>query len=144
MKLLAVKDLERYRKKYPNEEDIQEDWSTVIRLPGKYVTLLVGQRTDEDLCKEKYEENYYDDKEWDQVQKNYFLAYHQAKAHVRWCASRPDEAEHLNSFTATAAIPLFFLLRTSLISFPIFVRCQRLIARNVADGFLLFSLADTF
>jgi hypothetical protein len=39
--------------------------------------------------------------------------------------------------------PLFFELRTSLISFGIFVRCQRLIARNVADGFLLFSLADT-
>jgi hypothetical protein len=31
-----------------------------------------------------------------------------------------------------------------LISFRIFVHCQRLIARNVADGFLLFSLADTF
>jgi hypothetical protein len=28
----------------------------------------------------------------------------------------------------------------SLISFRIFVRCQRLIARNVADGFLLFFL----
>jgi hypothetical protein len=40
--------------------------------------------------------------------------------------------------------PLFFELRTSLISFRIFVRCQRLIARNVADGFLLFSFADTF
>jgi hypothetical protein len=40
--------------------------------------------------------------------------------------------------------PLFFELRTSLITFPIFVRCQRLIARNVADDFLLFSFADTF
>ena len=49
LKLLAVKDLERYRKKFPNEEDIQEDWSAVICLPGKYVNLLVGQQTDEDL-----------------------------------------------------------------------------------------------
>jgi len=40
--------------------------------------------------------------------------------------------------------PLFFELRASLITFRIFVRCQRLIARNVADGFLFFSLADTF
>jgi hypothetical protein len=32
----------------------------------------------------------------------------------------------------------------SLITFRIFVRCQRLIARNVADGFFFFSLADTF
>ena len=98
MKLLAVKDLEQYRKKFPNEEDIQEDWSAVIRLPGKYVNLLVGQRTDEDLREEQDEENYYDDEEWDQVHKNYFLAYHQAKAHVRWCASRPNEAEHLDRF----------------------------------------------
>jgi len=38
----------------------------------------------------------------------------------------------------------FFELRASLITFRIFVRCQRLIARNVAGGFLFFSLADTF
>ena len=40
--------------------------------------------------------------------------------------------------------PLFFELRTSLITFRIFVRCQRLIARNVADGFLLFLLLTRF
>jgi hypothetical protein len=61
LKLLAVKDLERYQKKFPNEEVIQEDWLAVICLPGKYVNLLVGQGTDEDLR----EENYYDDEEWD-------------------------------------------------------------------------------
>jgi hypothetical protein len=45
-----------------------------------------------------------------------------------------------NRLTAMVAYlrPLFFELRTSLISFQIFVRCQRLIARNVADSFLLF------
>ena len=32
---------------------------------------------------------------------------------------------------------LFNELRACLITFPIFVRCQRLIARNVANGFLL-------
>ena len=42
----------------------------------------------------------------------------------------------LNRLTAMVAYlrPLFFELRTSLITFRIFVRCQRLIARNVADG----------
>ena len=99
LKLLAVKDLEQYRKKILNKEDIQEDWSVVICLPGKYFdNLLVRQRTNEDLRKEGDKENYYDNEEWDQVHKNYFLAYHQAKAHVHWCASRPDEAEHLNKF----------------------------------------------
>ena len=40
--------------------------------------------------------------------------------------------------------PLFFELRASLITFRIFVRCQRLIARNVADGFLFFLLLTRF
>jgi hypothetical protein len=51
---------------------------------------------------------------------------------------------NLNGAMVADMRPLFFELRTSLITFRIFVRCQRLIARNVADGFLLFSLADTF
>ena len=44
-----------------------------------------------------------------------------------------------NSLTAMVAYmrPLFNNLRHCLITFWIFVRCQRLIARNVANGFLL-------
>ena len=43
----------------------------------------------------------------------------------------------LNSLTAMVSYmrPLFFELRASLITFRIFVRCQRLIARNVAELF---------
>ena len=96
--LLAEKDLERYQEKFPNEEGIQEEWSAVIRLPGKYINHKVGQKTDEDLREESDEENFYDHDYWDTIQKNYFLAYHQAKAHARWCASRPDEAAHHQRF----------------------------------------------
>jgi hypothetical protein len=102
--LLAEKDLDQYRKKFPNEEDAQDDWSAVIRLPGKHVNLLVGQQTDEDLREQADEENYYNDEEWDLVHKNYFLAYHQAKAHARWCATRPEEAEHLNRFRVRTCV----------------------------------------
>ena len=98
LELLAEKDLDRYRKKFPNEEDTQEEWSDAVRLPCKHVKLLVGQKTDEDLREETDEENHYDDEEWDMICKNYFLAYHQAKAHARWCATRPEEAEHLDRF----------------------------------------------
>jgi hypothetical protein len=44
-----------------------------------------------------------------------------------------------NSLTAMVAYmrPLFNELCHCLITFRIFVRCQRLIARNVANGFLL-------
>ena len=104
LELLAEKDLDRYRKKFSNEEDTQEEWSDVIRLPGKHVKLLVGQQTDEDLREETDEENHYDDEEWDLIRKNYFLAYHQAKAHARWCATRPEEAEHLNRFRVRTCV----------------------------------------
>ena len=102
--LLAEKDLERYQEKFPNEEGIQEEWSAVIRLPGMYVNLLVGQKTDEDLRKELDEENYYDNDYWDKIQKNCFLAYHQAKAHARWCASRPNEAAHYKRFQVRTCV----------------------------------------
>ena len=80
--------MEQYQENYPNEENRQEEWSAVIRLPGMYINLLVGQQTDEDLREETDEENHYDEEEWDMIRKNYFLAYHQAKAHARWCATR--------------------------------------------------------
>ncbi len=59
---------------------------------------------------------------------------------------RVQSCPALNSLTAVGPYmgPFIFELRASLITIPIFVRCQRLIARNVADGFLLFSLVDTF
>ena len=43
----------------------------------------------------------------------------------------------VNSLTAMVPYmePLFFVLSKSVEISPIFVRCQRLIARNVADGF---------
>ncbi len=103
LKLLAEKDLGRYRKKFPNKEDTQDDWSAV-RLPGKHVNLLVGQQTDEDLREQADEENFFDEEEWDLVHKNYFLAYHQAKAHARWCATRPEEAEHLDRFRVRTCV----------------------------------------
>ena len=52
----------------------------------------------------------------------------------------------VNSLTATVPYmePLFFVLSKSVEISPIFVRCQRLIARNVADGFLLILLLTRF
>jgi hypothetical protein len=107
--LLAVKDLERYQKKFPNKEGNQEEWSVVIRLPGEYVNLLVGQKTNEDLREESDEENYYDNEYWDKIHKNYFLAYDQVKAHARWCASRPDEADHYKRFQVITCIQFLYL-----------------------------------
>jgi hypothetical protein len=49
----------------------------------------------------------------------------------------------LNRLTAMVAYlrPLFFELRTSLITFRIFVRCQRLIARKLAELFSFLAVA---
>ena len=98
LELLSERDLERFCDQFPNKENIQEEWRAVITHEGKYVNLHVGQKSDEDVREETDEENYYDDESWEQVTKNYYLAYHQVKAHARWLESRPDEAEHYSRF----------------------------------------------
>ncbi len=65
---------------------------------------LVGQCNDKDLRAESDKENHNDSGPWDRVTKNYFLAYHQVKAHARWVASRPDEAENLRRFQVRACV----------------------------------------
>ena len=98
LELLSERDLERYCDQFPNEENCQDEWRAAITHEGKYVNLLAGQKTDEDVREENDEENYYDNEPWEQVTKNSYLAYHQVKAHARWLESRPDEAEHYNRF----------------------------------------------
>ncbi len=84
------------------EEDLQDKWEAAVMHPGKYVNLLVGQRNNKNLRAESDKENHYDCGPWDWVTKNYFLAYHQVKAHARWVASRPDEEENLRRFQVRA------------------------------------------
>ena len=98
LELLSQRDLEHFCDQFPNKENIQEEWRAAITYKGKYVNLLAGQKTDEDVREENDEENYYDDESWEQVTKNYYLAYHQVKAHAHWLESRPDEVEHYNRF----------------------------------------------
>jgi hypothetical protein len=82
----------------PGDEDLQDEWVAVISDPGKYVTLLVGQIDDEEQREERDEENFYDCSEWEQTTQSYYLSYHEVKAHLRWVASRPAEAEAYKRF----------------------------------------------
>jgi hypothetical protein len=66
--------------------------------PLKYVSLLIGQKNDEEQQAESDEENYYDPFEAEQTTQNFFLAYHQVKAHLRFIASRPAKAEAYRRF----------------------------------------------
>jgi hypothetical protein len=98
LQLLSLRHLEHYCDKFPNKEDLQDEWKMAVTGPGKYVNLLVGHLDNEDLRAESDEENLYNSEPWDRVTKNFFLAYHQVKAQVRWYASRPDEVEHYKRF----------------------------------------------
>ena len=104
LKLLSHLDLERYRSKFPDEEDLQAEWEDAATNRGKYVNLLVGQQTEEDLRDESDEENYYDDSSWEQKKKNFFLAYYQVKAQTRYFAARPEEAEHYKKFQVRTCV----------------------------------------
>ena len=104
MKLLSLLDLKRYGNKFPREEDLQSKWEAAVSNPGKYVSLLVGQKNNEDQRAETDEENYYDSSPWDEKTKNFFLAYYQVKAQMHYFASRPDEAELYKKFQVRTCI----------------------------------------
>ena len=91
--LLLRDELQRYRDLNPKEEDRQDEWDVAMDDPGKYVSLLVGQCNDEDQRAERDEENWHNNSAWEQTTQNYFLAYHEVKAHIQWLASRPAEAK---------------------------------------------------
>jgi hypothetical protein len=97
LQLLLLCKLE-HRDKFPDEEDLQDEWEKAMTHPSRYVNLLVGQLDDNDLRAERGEENYYDSEPWDRVTKNFFLAYHQVKTQAGWFASRPNEAKHSKRF----------------------------------------------
>ncbi len=82
LSLLSLDDLARYRIIFPDEGDLQDEWEKVVTHGGKYVNLLVGLLTDDDIRAERDEENHYDKEPWNRVTMNYHLAYHQVKAHL--------------------------------------------------------------
>jgi hypothetical protein len=98
LNLLLLDNLERYRIIFPNEGDLQDKWEKVVTYGGKYVNLLVGLLTNDDIRAERDKENHYDEEPWNRVTMNYHLTYHQVKAHLHWMASRPDEVEHYHRF----------------------------------------------
>jgi hypothetical protein len=104
LRLLRLSELDRYRELIPDKEDLQDEWEAAIEDPGKCVTLLVGQMDDEEQRAEKDEENYHDCTEWEQTTKNYYLSYHEVKAHLRWVASRPAEAEAYKRFQVSNCV----------------------------------------
>jgi hypothetical protein len=129
---LKQSELDRYRELMPEEEDRQDEWFAVIEDPGKYVSLLVGQMDDEEQRAEKDEENYHDCSGWEQTTQNYFLSYHEVKAHLRWFASRPAEAEAYKRFQVGDCMRLFpYVKNLSLIH--LMFRCGTVSRRRRAN-----------
>ena len=104
LRLLKQSELDRYRELMPEDDGRQDEWEAAIKDPGKFVSLLVGQIDDEEQREERDEENHYDCSEWEQTTQNYFLSYHEVKAHLRWVASRPAEAEAYKRFQVSDCI----------------------------------------
>ena len=96
--LLTERELRRYREFIPDDEDLQRKWDAAVEDPLKYVSLLIGQKNDEEQRAESDEENYYNPFEAEQTTQIFFLAYHQVKAHLRYLASRPAEADSYRRF----------------------------------------------
>ncbi len=104
LSLLLLDDLERYCIILPDKEDLQDKWEAVVNNGGKYVNLMVGLLTDNDIRAARDEENHFDEEPWNRVTKNYSFAYHQVKTHLHWLATRPDEAEHYRRFQVSKCL----------------------------------------
>ena len=96
--LLKRRELDRYSELIPDDEDLQGEWEAAVGDPLKYVSLLIGQKNDDEQRAESDEENYHDTFEAEQTAQNFFLAYHEVRAHLRFIASRPAEAEAYKRF----------------------------------------------
>ena len=96
--LLSKRELRRYRDLIPDDEDLQNEWDAAVCDPEKYVSLLIGQKNDEEQRAESDEENYHEPFTAEQTSQNYFLVYHEVKAHLRFLTSRPAEAKAYRPF----------------------------------------------
>ena len=96
--LLSERELERYHDLIPEDEDLQGKWDAAVCDPEKYVTLFIGQKNYDEQRAEFDEENYHDTFDAEQTTQNYFLAYHQVRAHLRYIVSRPADAKLYKRF----------------------------------------------
>ena len=125
--LLATRELERYRDLIPDDEDLQREWEAAVDDPLKYVELLIGQKSEDEQREETDEENYYPPFEAEQETQNYFLAYHQVKAHLRYIATRPAEAEVYRRFQVSPFVDFMCSLIGSVSLTRVFHRCGTVI-----------------
>jgi len=112
-KLLTAGELRRYRKYCPGDIDMQDAWDAAVTSPVKYVQLVIGQKGEDDLREESDDENYWSPFEGDQERQNYFLAYHQVEAHLRYIAERPAEAQEFRRFQVSPLTMLCVILLIS-------------------------------
>jgi len=138
--LLTARDLRRYRKLIPEDVDLQRDWEAAVDDPAKYVQLMLGQQGDEERREESDDENYWPPFEAEQDKQNYYLAYHQVEAHLRYLATRPGEAEVYQKFQVSQWKSLCVLLIRSVSLNSVFRRCgtvsrlTRAMPRGILSG----------
>ena len=137
--LLTARELRRYRKLIPEDVDLQRDWEAAVDDPAKYVQLMLGQQGDEEQREESDDENYWPPFEAEQDKQNYYLAYHQVEAHLRYLATRPGEAEVYRKFQVSQWKSLCVLLIRSVSLNRVFRRCGTVsrLTRAMPRGILL-------
>ena len=121
--LLTARELRRYKRLIPEDADLQRDWEAAVGDPVKYVRLMIGQKGDDEQREESDDENYWPPFEAEQDTQNYFLAYHQVVAHLRYLATRPGEAEVYRRFQVSPWKSLCVLLIGSVSLTSVYRRC---------------------
>ncbi len=118
---------------------MQRDWDAAVTSPVKYVQLMIGQKGEDDLQEDSDDENYWPPFEGDQERQNYFLAYHQVEAHLRYIVERPAEAQAFRRFQVSPLTILCVLLIRSVPLTSVIYRCGTVsrLTRAMPRGILL-------
>ena len=96
--MLTPNGLDLYQELFEEEEDLQVQWEAAVEHPELGVGLLIGQLDDKDLRAIDDEENWHGTGNYDQMKRDFFLAYHMVQAHMRYLEENPDEVAHFRRF----------------------------------------------
>ncbi len=82
----------------PGDYGIFEDWSAINKLQEKYIRIKDGLISEGEVQDMNDEENFYDERPYEERVCGFFLAYHQVVAYHCWLSFRPADLERFHEF----------------------------------------------
>ncbi len=99
LRLLTKWDMHRFKKLcedghlIPEDYRIYEDWSSINKSRERCIRIKDGLLSEGEVQDMNNEENFYDEEQYEERVRGFFLAYHQVVAYQRWLLFCPADFE---------------------------------------------------